>query len=183
MRLAALVVALIATGLLWRSASTLDWSPKVAEWMGFVGAMGICMFPFAAYMLVDGWVARRRASDAVSWPHARGTIASSRVRLTSFKFALYMADVTYRYAVKGTDFTGNAIQATRIASSKSTAREIAARYPVGAEVDVRYDPRSPGSSMLELGDGAARGRMIMAAIFFAVPIILATLGVWYNHHS
>jgi hypothetical protein len=121
-RFTALVAALIATGLLWRSGLTGNWSPMVAEWLGFVGAMGIFLFPFAAYSMVDGWLARRRASAAVSWPRARGTIESSRVRLTSFKFALYVADVSYRYAVKGTDFTGDAIQATRVASFKSTAR-------------------------------------------------------------
>lgn len=179
-RFTALVGALIATGLLWRSGMTGNWSPMVAEWLGFVDAMGIFLFPFAAYSLADGWLARRRASAAVSWPRARGTIESSRVRLTSFKFALYVADVSYRYAVKGTDFTGDAIQATRVASFKSTAREIAARYPVGAEVDVRYDPSRPRSSMLELGNGAARGRMILGAVTFAAPPILAALGVWHN---
>lgn len=182
MRLGALAAALIATGLLWRSALTGDWSPKVAEWMGFVGAAGITVFPFAAYLMVDGWLARRRASVAANWPRARGKIESSEIRLTSFKYRYYMPAVSYRYAVAGTDFVGDAIEATRFGYSKADAREIAERYPVGAEVDVRYDPRRPQSSMLELGDRAARRRIIFAAILFAAPIVFATLGVWHNSY-
>ena len=113
MRLGALVAALIATGLLWRSALTGNWSPMVAEWLGFVGAAGITLFPFAAYLIVDGWLARHRASVAANWPRARGKIESSEIRLTSFKFRYYMPAVSYRYVVAGTEFVGDASEAPR----------------------------------------------------------------------
>jgi len=181
LRFAATAAALIGTGLRWRSGLTGHWSPMVAEWLGFVGAMGIVVFPIAAYFVIDGCLALRRASAAVNWPRARGTIESSAVRRGGRGF--YFADVSYRYAVEGASFTSDAIQSARMGCSKVEAHEIAARYPVGAEVDVRYDPRAHGSSMLELGPGAARGRMILAGVMFAAPIIFATLGVWHNSYD
>jgi hypothetical protein len=180
MRFAAPVVVLIGTGLLWRSGQSGHWSPMVTEWLNFVGAGGILPFPVAAYFIVDGCLALRRASAAVGWPRTRGKIESSEVR-PSGGYGYYVPDVSYSYAVDGTFFTSDAIQSTRIASSsEAEAREIAARYPVGAEVDVRYDSRCPESSVLELGGGAARGRMIIAAIMIAAPIIFATLAAWKN---
>ena len=180
MRLAAPVVALIGTGLLWRSGSSGVWSPMVAEWLGFVGAGGILVFPFAAYLFADGWLALRRAADAVNWPCAKGTIEGSEVRPSGRGY--YAPQVSYSYAVEGTVFTGDAIQSTRIVGSETDAGAIAARYPVGAEIDVRYNPRRPESSMLELGPGAARWRMIVAAVMSAGTIIFATLGVWHNSY-
>jgi hypothetical protein len=180
LRYAALVAALIGAGLVWRSGSTGQWSPMVAEWLGFVGAMGVPVFPLAAYFIADGLLAMRRASAAVDWPHVSGTIESSEVRRSGR--GLYAPHVSYSYDAEGTHFTSNAIQATRMSRSKTEAGEIVARYPVGAKVDVRYDPQCPWSSMLELGNDAARGRMILAGIMCAAPPIFATLGVWHNSY-
>ncbi len=180
MRFVAPGVVLIGTALLWQSGHSGRWSPMVADWLSLLGATGILPFPVAAYLIVDGCLALRRASAAVSWPRARGTITSSDVRPT-VEVGYYVPEVSYRYAVEGTDFTGDAIQSTRIAySSETDAREIAARYPIGTEVEVRYDPRDPSSAMLELGPGAARGRMFIAAVCFTTPIAFATLAAWHN---
>jgi hypothetical protein len=152
-----------------------------AEWLGFVAAVGITTFPFGAYMIVDGWLALRRASAAVRWPHAKGKIESSEVR-QSLGSAYYAPEVTYRYTVDDTDFIGETIQSTRIGFSETEAREIAGQYPVGAEVEVRYDPQCPSSCMLELGPGAGRGRIFVAAVCLAAPVVFATLAVWHNSY-
>jgi hypothetical protein len=181
LRFAAPVAAFIGTALLWRSGQSGRWNAMAAEWLGFVAAGGIAAFPFGTYMVVDGRLALRRAAAAVRWPRTKGKIESSEV-CQSFGSRYYAPDVTYRYTVDDTDFIGETIQSTRVGLSETEAREIAGRYPVGAEVDVRYDPQRPWSCMLELSPGAGRGRIVVGAACLAAPVVFATLAVWQNSH-
>jgi hypothetical protein len=181
LRYAAPVAAFIGTGLLWRSGQSGSWNAMATEWLGFVAAGGIAAFPFGVYLIVDGCLALRRASAAVRWPRAKGKIESSEV-CQSFGSRYYAPEVTYRYTVDDTDFIGETIQSTRVGFSETEAREIAGRYPVGAEVKVRYDPQRPWSCMLELSPGAGRGRIIVGAVCLAAPVVFATLAVWQNSY-
>jgi hypothetical protein len=179
LRIAAPVAALIVVALVYQSAGWGSWSPAVAEWLRFIAAGGLLPFPLAAYCVADGWLGLRRASAAVHWPCARGTIEASDVGPSFGSY--YVSRVSYRYKVDGDEFVAADIQSVRIAySSETLAREVAARYPVGAGIDVRYDPQRPWSSLLELGNEAARRRMFIGAVCFAGPVLFATLAAWAN---
>ena len=178
-RIAAPAAALVGVAILYRSADAESLSRMVAEWLRFVAVGGIVPFPVGAYFVADGWLGLRRAAAAVQWPCARGTIEESDVSRSFGSY--YVPTVSYRYAVDGIDFMGEAIQSVRAAySSETRAREVAARYPIDAEIDVRNDPQRPWSSLLELGNGAARRRMFIGAVCLVAPIIFATLAAWNN---
>jgi hypothetical protein len=58
--------------------------------------------------------------------------------------------VRYTYEVNGRQYSGDRLTVgVRISATFSAfAKRAAARYPVGMEVDVHYNPESPGESVL-----------------------------------
>ena len=104
----------------------------------------------------------REAAAMKRWPIAKGRIVSSKVEeyRTSVsrgtggardRMTLYRAVVLYEYEVAGERFKGN-----RIAQSPGMdkgvsrfAEEMVQRYAAGSAVDVRYNPKRPGESVLE----------------------------------
>ena len=104
----------------------------------------------------------REAAAMKRWPIAKGRIVLSKVEeyRTSVsrgtggardRMTLYRAVVLYEYEVAGERFEGN-----RIAQSPGMdkgvprfAEEMVQRYAAGSAVDVRYNPKRPGESVLE----------------------------------
>src|SRR5262249_2096244 len=62
----------------------------------------------------------------------------------------YKASVIYAYEVNGHQYQGDRLTIGAIVSAtfSGMAKRTAAKYPVGAEVDVHYNPQSPGDSVL-----------------------------------
>jgi hypothetical protein len=56
------------------------------------------------------------------------------------------------------------------------AEKVAAKYPVGGEVDVHYDPAAPATSALELSGGVTWIILAIAVVVFALTAAL--LGVF-----
>lgn len=90
-----------------------------------------------------------RALASRSWPTAKGTITRSFVK----EDETYTAKVTYRYSVRGREYSGNDVQAGGLLSwgLLRDAERVTNKYPVGASVRVRYLPRDPHISLLEPG--------------------------------
>jgi hypothetical protein len=100
-----------------------------------------------------------------SWPTVEGVVTSSEVRMKedSSGDARYVPEITYRYTVDGVKRSSDRIAyASRRISSRSDAREIADRYPVGEQVRVHYDPDDPYTAVLE--PGASSGAYIAAVV-------------------
>jgi hypothetical protein len=185
LRIAAPAAALLCVAILYHSAATASWSRMVAEWLRDVAAAGVVPLPFGAYFVADGWLGRRRATAAAHWPCVNGTVISSSVRqsYSSPARCYYVPVASYRYTVADRAFEGHAIQSVGTAySSETEAKAIAGRYAAGAEVAVRYDPQRPWIAMLDLGNRAARRRMLIGAACLAAPFIFATLAAWHNSY-
>jgi len=183
LRIAAPIAALICVAILYHSAATASWSRMAAEWLRDVAAAGIAPFPVGAYFVADGWLGLRRATAAARWPCAKGRIESSSVRRSYASPArcYYAPVVFYRYTVADRAFDGHAFQSVGTAyASEAEARAITGRYPAGAEVTVHYDPQRPWIGMLDLGNRAARRRILIGAACLVAPIIFATLAAWDN---
>jgi hypothetical protein len=127
----------------------------------------------AGIMLVIGVLLQRKAAAARGWPTVPGTVIDSRLIAseTARLGTIYRAGVTYRYEVNGQTYTNDllAVGAKNHGGNRGPAERDLAKYPVGQQVQVHYNPQEPTQSMLEtrVQDGIA---------FFAVAAILLVLG-------
>jgi hypothetical protein len=108
------------------------------------------------------WMSGRQgriAARSSSWPTVSGTVESSDVSGTWVKrgptnIMVYAAAVKYAYEVGGARYQGFRIgfgsefDGSPGDSGKTRAAEQAARYPVGATVNVHYAPDAPKESVL-----------------------------------
>ncbi|MEM8955941.1 MAG: DUF3592 domain-containing protein [Verrucomicrobiota bacterium] len=88
---------------------------------------------------------------------------------------MYFPIVEYRYEVSGVVFSGDRVTLGKASCSvKSLAEKQAAKYPVGAKVDVFYHASDPSVSMLE--SAAMKGVWFVLVIL--AGLALMGLGVY-----
>jgi hypothetical protein len=127
------------------------------SWEFFGVGLGIVFLVIAGAMLTLGIVVLNLATDSESWPTTPGVVTASWVeREMGSRSYSYEPHVTYSYAVEGAAYVGNDVRAGDFSiSDRSDAEAIVAKYPVGSDVDVRYDPGDPGRAVLETGVSGA----------------------------
>jgi hypothetical protein len=104
----------------------------------------------------------------------RRTTRGTRLMTTS-----YMPVVEYAYMVGGRQFTSRSIWAdTEVSGSQAYARGIAARYPVGTDVTVRYNPDKPSSAALKVGGRGHWLFLLGAAVALAAAAASSGLVSW-----
>ena len=117
----------------------------------FIAVGAIC---FSA-LLVDGILlgiilfTRRKVAQASSWTSTMGTVNFSTVerRSSGDGYSDYPV-VQYSYQVMGQPYQGNKIMPGPSVGG-SGAHKVVARYPMGSQVMVYYDPNHPSDSVLE----------------------------------
>jgi Protein of unknown function (DUF3592) len=143
--------------------------------------------PFVAaasgFALVALWFTlafQKMVRDACKWPVTRGKIIAAEVEAyqgrvdtssdTNAPRTFYKPSVVYTYRVNGRQFQGDRVTiGTKIsATMPGVASRLAKRYPVGTEVDVHYNPKSPGESVL-------RPRSMTHWLLWVVVIAMFTL--------
>jgi hypothetical protein len=69
------------------------------------------------------------------------------------RLTIYTPKVRYSYEIDGVHFTGTQTQfgTPRYSGVKSKAQTLVDQYAVGQTVQVHYNPRRPGQSVLETG--------------------------------
>jgi hypothetical protein len=65
-----------------------------------------------------------------------------------------------------------------VSAGRGYAEKVAAKYPVGSEVDVHYDPKNPGTSALRTAGGAGAIWIIFGAALILFALAAALLGVF-----
>ncbi len=88
------------------------------------------------------------------WTRVRGTVTGSFIAegKTVDGPSSYAPEIQYTYEFEGRKFFGERISVIGTsAQHRGHAREVLARYPVGASVDVYVDPRKPSRAVLEPG--------------------------------
>jgi hypothetical protein len=125
-------------------------SPSPSE-ITLYGIAFIVGGPLLALLLVGMAVrARRRAAAAYTWPTTRGIVIASSVKSTSNRGS-YAPKITYRYQVAGQTYESAVMSRNfQTGGPRNIAQAKADEYPVGRQVDVRYDPEKPQEAVLEL---------------------------------
>jgi hypothetical protein len=138
-------------------------------------------------VLVTGVLDVVKGSESTSWPTARGEMITSEVqsrmkttkssrgtgsrrKTTTSTTRVFWSELKYSYSVEGASFEGERVDFGMESSSsnRSGADERVARYPVGEEVLVYYDPIDPSEAVLEPG---------VAGSTIAFPLIGAVLAL------
>jgi hypothetical protein len=92
---------------------------------------------------------QRRVNVVSQWPSTMGTVMLSTLEArSSDDGTTYYPVVHYTYQVRGQTFQGNRI-APGMEVGGTGAGKVVARYPMGAQVPVYYDPQSPSDAVLE----------------------------------
>jgi Protein of unknown function (DUF3592) len=128
----------------------------------------------AAYQRVKVAAARR-------WPVAEGIVLESRVdRYRAGRGGWrYRPVITYQYRVGERVYTNNllAFGAHALSEGGDAAQQRAhvtvARYPVGGQTAVHYNPRCPSRSVLEVRSVVAKALLIVGVIILLAAVLLA----------
>ncbi len=102
--------------------------------------------------VIYGVNSRRLVRRSQTGPYRYGQVTHSEVvRTRTDKTTVYKARVEYLYEVDGREHRGDTlcIGGTLDSSLKRHAEKRRARYPLGARVEVFYDPMQPETSCLE----------------------------------
>jgi hypothetical protein len=116
-----------------------------------------------------------------SWPTVSGTVTRSDVDVwKSDGKTHYQPDIAYAYFVDGRKYSSSKITVgdPPLDNSVAPAKRMQAKYPVGEEVLVYYDPELPESSALE--PGTKSGDYLLAAIcalFFISGLLVLYRGL------
>jgi hypothetical protein len=115
---------------------------------------------FGLVVLLFGLAFLHHVRQASRWPVTTGRIVASGVEAyrdwrentsdSTRRQRYYKPSVRYAYEVNGRRYSGDRLTLGMVmsASLPGFAKRTAARYPVGKEVEVYYDPQSPGESVL-----------------------------------
>lgn len=125
---------------------------------GFIVTGGGCF--------LDALTAIIRASESHRWPTVTGTVTRSCVERVVFDDHGHSRDeprLEYRYVVDGKEFKGTRVAASvSAAGSDAEAMRLVRQLKTGAEVEVRYLPSDPQTSLLRPG---IRGRLFVNLVF------------------
>ncbi len=127
-------------------------APSIAEQL-IPGSVGLALCATGSFFFTRALL---RAFTARRWPTVEGEVTQSQTRSprrgagSTAATAGRRTYVTYRYTVGAEHLEGRRVSFGEAwDASVSTATRLAKRYPVGARVAVRYDPRRPSSAVLE----------------------------------
>ena len=122
-----------------------------------------------------GWSTFEHAR-ADYFPTTRGVITHSELAYSWGKGRTTGVDIRYTYSVNGQSFSGDTYRwQSGYSSDSQWARDAVARYPVGAQAVVHYDPHNPRFAALNTGiDGADLFLLLFSLPFNAV--LLAGVG-------
>jgi hypothetical protein len=141
---------------------------------------------FSVFTLTGGSIAScgvvqiQEGSAMQSWTRGDATVLTSQVRRQKHTDLDYLvADVSYRYSADGREFTNDRIQlGAAIRGTVTELETVINRYPVGATVDVYYDPDSPASAVLERAVPSSSRVLLGIGGLFGLFGVGGTVIVW-----
>ena len=120
-----------------------------------------------------------RARQSLSWPSTEGEIAHSAVLYETDTAAAtsnagtYKADISYRYKVKGVNYSSSKISLLDYSSTGGRAENIVRNYPDKSTVRVYYNPSDFSESVLEPGSTGG------ISLLYVIGGIFATGGLFF----
>lgn len=119
---------------------------------------------------------RRRLGRANAWPVVAGEVVESRVEErvaldSGPKRRIYVPIVEFRYEAGGNSYASRQVTiGLEMSGSRAIADRIVDRYPLGAKVEVHYDPANPSEAALENPTRASWVLLGIAAACFAIAL-------------
>ena len=111
--------------------------------------LGFVLILFNTIFLAIIFFTRRRMNIVSKWPSVTGTVLTSMLEVrNSEDGTVNYPLVQYGYQVGGQTFQGSRI-APGMEVGGSGAGKVIARYPVGTQVPVFYNPQNPSDAVLE----------------------------------
>jgi hypothetical protein len=145
---------------------------KLAVFSGGFGLVALLIF-IASY---------RYSRAARSWPVVFGTVTVSKVEshpgdaTDRNASRLHRPVIEFSYSVNGQNYRSRQRQlGVDTSGSESWAKTVAERYPIGAAVEVRYDPANPATAALENPTGTAW--IILGVSVFCIAVCVHVLHV------
>lgn len=127
--------------------------------LSILGAVCLAVAPIAVLVLFGIFIYRRSKmrdvakQSAQDWSSTMGVVITSTIQVKrSYKSRSEIPVVVYQYQVNGKPYTGQVVKAGEQYFSVrlyGDAQKTIARYPVGAQVMVYYNPENPQESALE----------------------------------
>jgi hypothetical protein len=129
------------------------------------------------------WASQRQVSEARGWAETAGRIVKSTVEhyqqrvggaRSGTLVTFYEAVVEYSYQANGRDHHSTQLSfGGKAAGSQALAEAKAARYPVGSQVMVHYDPKNPSNAVLDLKVALAVPFLVVAIVFFGLAVFFS----------
>ena len=125
--------------------------PYMALAIGLVGLIPLSLILLLVILIFV--MVRRKIQAAQNWPSTEGVVLTSEVRDAGGESGLYPL-VIYRYEVGGRVYKNSriAVAVEYGRQSFESLEQLAARFPVGAQVKVYYNPQNPAEAALIKGD-------------------------------
>lgn len=177
------VATLVVLGLLTWLTGSLDGLPLVGQdvtpFQGFL-ILGLMLFPISAFLFARVEFHRAQAIASRDWPTAPGTVGKSAMtRRWTGHGMTWALDFACNYEVDGRPYVLEHVQfGTGRTMSEDLIEGFVDKYPVGANVAVRYNPASPEISTLESSEEMARySRGLAWYVFWPAPIVFVFLAL------
>lgn len=176
------VVGFAVLALFWNISAVLDGVAVYFPDNAFLP--GVAFFTLGGLMVLAMlWAARRQVAEAAAWPQTAGRIVKSTVEhyrqrvggaQSGTLVTFYAAVVEYSYRVADRDYHSTQLSfGGKSAGSQDLAEAKAARYPVGSQVMVHYDPRNPSNAVLDLKVALGLPMLVIALAFFALAVFFS----------
>lgn len=130
-----------------------------------------------------------KARQSTSWPSTEGEIAHSAVlynsdATVSNNQSSFKADISYRYKVKGLNYSSSRISMLDYSSTWKRAQSLVHQYPDKSQVRVYYNPTNYSDAVLEPGEvGGINVLLAVGAIFAASGIFFLIMSLSGRVHT
>ena len=142
--------------------------------LAVIVVLAVILIVFSVWGVVQLYDAAR----SYSWPQVTGRIISSvaqskLMRGRSGDYISHWPDVRYEYVVGDRRFVSDRIMFTHRGFSKTNTQRLVDTYPVNKVVAVYFDPRNPGSAVLEPGVSW----LLIPILAFAMLLAVLMVGI------
>ena len=143
----------------------------------FIGFLMVLFAALTNYYMVQYISDERKAEkDASEWPSVNGTVLSARlVSHGSIRYRADFPEISYSYEVGGKVYKSRHISAGGEMGGV-TAQSVLARYPVGSQVTVYYDPKKPKNAVLE--KKSVTQKWLWVILIFTNILLCIVVPVW-----
>ncbi len=147
-----------------------------------IGSFLLLFVAGGVYLIVTSVRSRRKAQASQSWPSVTGRVLAADIveyvsRDEDKTTRSYHLAVQYEYEVNGQRYVGDKVNIGPVRRNINPRRsqEILARYPVGGNVTVYYNPVNPQEAVLERAAAHTTAILVLGIALILVPSFIACL--------